>query len=109
MENSRTHIEDYSIRRGWAKANVNGQDVDFTFTLSQALEAAIDLKFITEPYGYDNDEVTMTHPLFPDQMKSDGIFRKCKVSTLSVLKELSGDEQNELVQYLAVQQFETII
>lgn len=109
MENSRTHIEDYSIRRGWAKANVNGQDVDFTFTLSQAIEAAIDLKFITEPQAYDNAEVTMAHPLFPGQMATEGVDRKCKVSTLSVLKELSGDEQNELVQYLAVQQFETII
>ena len=109
MENSRTHIEDYSIRRGWAKANVNGQDVNFTFTLSQALEAAINLNFITEPHGYDNEEVVMTHPLFPGQMSSEGIERKCKVSTLSVLKELSGEEQNELVQHLAVQQFETVI
>ena len=104
-----TLIEDYSIRRGWAKANVNGQDVDFTFTLSQALEAAIDMGFITEPQSYDNDEVIMSHPLFTAQMFSEGIDRKCKVSTLSVLKELSGDEQNELVQHLAVQQFETVI
>ena len=109
MENSRTHIEDYSIRRGWAKATVNGLDIDFQFTLSQALEAAVDLKFIVEPQAYDNEEVVMAHPLFSAQMASEGIERKCKVSTLSVLKELSGDEQNELVQYLAVQQFETII
>ena len=103
------HIEDYSIRRGWAKATVNSQEVDFTFTLSQALEAAIDMGFITAPQFYDNDEVVMSHPLFTAQMSSEGIERKCKVSTLSVLKELSGEEQNELVQYLAVQQFETVI
>ena len=105
----RIHIEDYSMREGYARVFIGYHEVDFKFSLSQAIEAAIDLKFIIEPLSYDNDVVVMTHPLFPGEMSSEGIERKCKVSTLSILNELSCDEQTELVRHLAVQQFEVYI
>ncbi len=102
----RIHIEDYSIRGGYARVLVGLQEVEFNFSMSQAIEAAVDLGFILEPLSYDNEEVITTHPLFPSEMSSNGVERKCKMSPLSVLNELSGDEQTELVRHLAVQQYE---
>lgn len=103
---NRIHIEDYSIRGGYARVLVGAQEVEFSFTMSQAIEAAIDLKFIVAPLSYDNEEVISFHPLFYGEMLTPGIHREITMSPISILNELSGDEQTELVRYLAVQQYE---
>lgn len=103
---SRIHIEDYSIRGGYAHVLVDSQELEFNFTMSQAIEAAIELGFIREPIDYDSERIITTHPLFPGQMATKGIDKTISVTPLSVLNELSGDEQTELVRYFAVQRYE---
>ena len=102
----RIHIEDYSLNGGTAKVTIGYQEVDFVFTASQAIEAAIDLKFIVAPLSYDDDKIVTTHPLFPGEMSTKGIERKVTLFPSQIFRELSGDEQTELVRYLAVQQYE---
>lgn len=105
----RIHIEDYSLNSGTATVTIGQKEVDLTFTASQAIEAAIDLKFIVAPLAYDDDKIVTTHPLFPGEMSTNGIERKVTIFPNQVFRELSGDEQTELVRYLAMQQFEVHI
>lgn len=109
MENSRIHIEDYSINSGTATVTIGQREIDFHFTASQAIDAAINLKFILAPLSYDNDKIVITHPLFPGEMATKGIERKVTIFPSQIFRELSGDEQTELVRYLAVQEFEVHI
>lgn len=105
----RIHIEDYSLNGGTATVTIGQKEVDLTFTATQAIEAAIDLKFILVPLSYDNDKIIISHPLFPGEMSTKGIERKVTIFPNQIFRELSGDEQTELVRYLAVQQFEVHI
>ena len=109
MKNNIT-VLDYDLAftadSGWAKVQVFGQPIDFTFTQYDAVTAALELGLIQEPEDRDRTRCGYEKPAFSATVREvlPWESRIAYQDNSDILKEFAGTEfAEQIVKHLALQ------